>query len=310
MINKITTGAPGTPAGYTPAHDRQSAGIPSATAPAEGDSYIPERLSYTQMLTRAMWTGTGNGNPSVTGSPIQVLNAKLFNMSIAFGEMAQVPGTNAVSLELAFRSLAISLFEDADMERSSADTFLNNFFERMRNITGQNLRDTGMARAELAFHEAWNIMYFGDGGADEIAADMRQREAEQNRLMMEHLLWVARENAEVMRQWAEMEAEEAERWRKVMLIAARIARGDNVPLADRQFLMENSPGMYMIANTTRMQNDNPRDYESVLSNDRDNEQNLQYGGSNDGESGDVSATGGGVSASPSTSSNTAESAGQ
>jgi len=236
------------------------------------DLATQQRLSYSQMLIKGMKMGTGNGNPGFVGGKAQVLNAQLFNMSIAFGEIAIKPVTNSTSLELAFRQIALLLFENAGFEKESANIFLSRFFAGIMNITGQNLKDTGMARAELAFHEAWNIMYFGEGETQAVDDATRQSVAEQNRLMIEALLRAARDNAEIMRQRAEMEAEEAERWRKVMLIAARIARGDNVPLKDRQFLLENSPGMYMLANSTRAQNENPKDHKSLLSNDSSSQQ--------------------------------------
>ena len=47
-------------------------------------------------------------------------------------------------------------------------------------------------------------------------------------------------------------------------IAARIMRGDNVPQRDKDFLLEKNPGMYMLAMSTRnMNNDDPKDYDSL-----------------------------------------------
>jgi len=100
-----------------------------------------------------------------------------------------------------------------------------------------------------------------------------QSEEEFRRQMMQQMWESARENAEVFRQVAEMRAEEMEIMRKVMLIASRIAAGDNVPIQDKKFLMENSPGMYMLANSSRVPKDDPEDYNSVLS---DEEESVGY----------------------------------
>ena len=62
-------------------------------------------LTYTQRLEQGMMTGTGNGNPNFIGSPIQILNAKLFNLSIAFGEISNQSGTNNSALQRAFRAI-------------------------------------------------------------------------------------------------------------------------------------------------------------------------------------------------------------
>jgi len=257
---------------------------------------------YTQMLVHGMNNGTGNGNPGATGSPLQVLNAKLFNISIAFGEISNQNSTNSTVLHSAFMNLTLSLFDNAALEvhgnrgnphelaqiraeaRGLGETFLDRFFAGTRSITLQNLRDTGMALTELAFHEAINFVYFevgmrslgitdvtpGESVYFDLDGNTREilSEEEFRRLMIETLLRVARENAEVYRQWAEMHAEEAERWRKVVLIASRIASGNNVPPQDKAFLMEHSPGLYMMAITSQTANDDPTDYDSVLSDDR------------------------------------------
>jgi len=51
---------------------------------------------------------------------------------------------------------------------------------------------------------------------------------------------------------------------KCLKIARRIINGDNVPKRDDKFLFENYPGMHMRAWLLRRQNDDPKDYESVL----------------------------------------------
>ncbi|MDR0296016.1 MAG: hypothetical protein LBH91_07555, partial [Prevotellaceae bacterium] len=131
---------------------------------------------YTQRLVQGMNNGTGNGNPNATGRPIQVLNAKLFNISIAFGEISAQNTTNNNVLRSEFRTMILSIFDDAALAlhgeadaqkldqaraeaRSLAGTFLNKFFNWVDNITPQNLLNTGMSKAELAFHEAMNFTY-------------------------------------------------------------------------------------------------------------------------------------------------------
>jgi hypothetical protein len=142
------------------------------------------------------------------------------------------------------------------------------------------LSNTGMALSELAFHEAINFTYFEVGmgvlggtnltpgepvhwGLDGKPREV-QSEEEFRRATIEHLLMVARDNAEVFRQWAEMNAEEAERWQKIIEIAARIMRGDNVPQSDKAFLGEHSPGLLMMAMSSRNpDNENPTDYDAI-----------------------------------------------
>jgi hypothetical protein len=283
------------------------------------DERTMQMLKYTQMLVQGMINGTGNGNPNATGNPRQILNAKLFNISMAFGEISSQSSINIAALQNAFRDLALSLFEDAahavhsdiddDYElaqvlseaRSLGETFVDRFFIGIRSFTLQNLKDTNMTLSELSFHESWNFMYYEvgmvalGGPAVHISEDIPQHcEREFQRLMMEFLLQIARDNAEVYRQWAEMwaeiNAEDAERWRKIVLIAARIAAGDNVPPEDRAFLAQASPGMYMLANITHKENDNPKEHNRVTSGEGESAgYNQMNGGSGSQNSGGVGA---------------------
>ena len=288
---------------------REIADLLGFNAPITTTKTEAAELTHAQMLARGMMSGAGNGNPNLTGSPIQVLNAKLFNLSIAFGEIAAQSGTNINALRSEFRAMVLSLFDDAVLalhgktddvqklqqlraeSRSAAESFLNRFYNWMDTITEQNLRDTGMGRAELAFHEAMNFVYHEVGmavlgGTDAVAGKPQffgldgkpvvfQTEEEFRRLVMEALLDAARHNAEIKRQWAENNAKEAERWRKILLIAARIARGDNVPPQDRKFLLAHSPGMYMIANASQTENKNPQDHKSELSGNGQSTDNIE-----------------------------------
>lgn len=79
-----------------------------------------------------------------------------------------------------------------------------------------------------------------------------------------HFTAMLRQETERLRQEAEAIAEEAERMRKILLIASRIMAGDNVPPEDKEFLMEHAPQLYRIAILSRVENDNPTDYDSIL----------------------------------------------
>ena len=53
-----------------------------------------------------------------------------------------------------------------------------------------------------------------------------------------------------------------------MRIAGRIMRGDNVPQSDKDFLLEQNPGMYMLAMAARnLHNEDPKDYEALAKNE-------------------------------------------
>ena len=50
-----------------------------------------------------------------------------------------------------------------------------------------------------------------------------------------------------------------------MTIAARIMRGDNVPQSDKNFLIMQSPGLFMMAMSSRNpNNENPTDYDALV----------------------------------------------
>ena len=90
-------------------------------------------------------------------------------------------------------------------------------------------------------------------------AEMRERQAA-----------LRAERAELARQMEnarEAADAQAEYMRLLLLalrIAARIMRGDNVPQVDKDFLLEQNPGMYMLAMAARnMNNDDPKDYDAL-----------------------------------------------
>lgn len=60
--------------------------------------------------------------------------------------------------------------------------------------------------------------------------------------------------------------EASEFWRlqiKAMRIARRIINGDNVPVRDHRFLVEQNPGLYKTAVSLRRRNEDPKDYDAL-----------------------------------------------
>jgi len=287
------TGNTATPVSAQPTSAQTASGSVSNIATGEQATGI-ER--YTQMLSEAMMSGTGNGNPNLTGTPIQVLNAKLFNLSVAFGEMQNQSGVNRVGLELAFRDLTLSLFDEAAVAlhgssedqgnltqiradvRNLGQTFLGNFFGAVRDLTSENLANTGMTRTELAFHHAWNTTSLGLVGGTDIVEGTPQRigldgnpiepqsEEEFQRLTREMLLENMRRDMESARSMAESLAEGDRRWQQMLEIFRRMMRGDNVPQSDQDFLAMESPGLFMMVMAAQQENENPRDYEQLVNN--------------------------------------------
>ena len=65
------------------------------------------------------------------------------------------------------------------------------------------------------------------------------------------------------REQAEAQAEAFRKWRIALEIAARIMRGDNVPQSDKDFLLQQSPGLYKLAMSTRITKEDPEDLEAI-----------------------------------------------
>jgi len=75
---------------------------------------------------------------------------------------------------------------------------------------------------------------------------------------------ILRDNLEAAREAADAQAEHFRKMRIAFKIAARIMRGDNVPQQDKDFLLEQSPGLFKLAMTARrMDNDDPEDHEAL-----------------------------------------------
>ena len=69
---------------------------------------------------------------------------------------------------------------------------------------------------------------------------------------------------------AEKTAEGFEEFIQCLTIASRIMSGDKVPYSDQKFLQEKNPDLFFKASMLRQQKNNPKEYESVLS-DEENE---------------------------------------
>ena len=77
------------------------------------------------------------------------------------------------------------------------------------------------------------------------------------------------EQMDSARQTAEAQNEQFRNMQIAMEIAARIMRGDNVPLCDKEFLLEHSPGMFKLAMSARNHNNEDPEDHDALSRDRD-----------------------------------------
>ena len=81
-----------------------------------------------------------------------------------------------------------------------------------------------------------------------------------------------------MRETAEQQAEGTEKlcddMSKALEIFRRIVHGDHVPPQDEEFLMKYNSEMYMAAITARMENKDPKDYESLLDDEKDSTEGI------------------------------------
>jgi len=97
-----------------------------------------------------------------------------------------------------------------------------------------------------------------DNMADKIA-QMRERQ-EMLRIKFAEMA----KQTQAAREAARKEMEYFRLMRLAMEIAARIQRGDNVPQSDKEFLLKQSPGAYMLAMAARNQNnEDPKDHEAL-----------------------------------------------
>ena len=70
---------------------------------------------------------------------------------------------------------------------------------------------------------------------------------------------------------AEATADSFQEYVQCLTIASRIIAGDNVPISDQQFLQEKDPDLFFKASMLRQKKSDPEDYDSVLSDDEDEE---------------------------------------
>ena len=70
---------------------------------------------------------------------------------------------------------------------------------------------------------------------------------------------------------ADAAAEGFKEYAQCLTIASRIMSGDNVPVSDQQFLQEKEPDLFFKATMLRQQKTDPKDCDSVLSDDEDEE---------------------------------------
>ncbi len=92
------------------------------------------------------------------------------------------------------------------------------------------------------------------------AEEQAAKQKEQEQKMLEEELKSSKEQAEAMEDMFEAFA-------KCIKIAARITKGDIVPMKDIKFLAEHEPDMYKQAILMRMPNDHPRKHKSLIKDD-------------------------------------------
>lgn len=104
--------------------------------------------------------------------------------------------------------------------------------------------------------------------------ELKEREQEQE--MLEKQLEASRKEAESMEDMFEAFA-------KCIKIAARISKGDIVPMKDMKFLAEHEPDMYKQAILMRMPNDKPKKHKSLLDDDDEKTDEVSDSGSETSE---------------------------
>ena len=94
------------------------------------------------------------------------------------------------------------------------------------------------------------------------AEEQAAKQKEQEQKMLEEELKSSKEQAEAMEDMFEAFA-------KCIKIAARITKGDIVPMKDIKFLAEHEPDMYKQAILMRMPNDHPKKHKSLIKDDEE-----------------------------------------
>lgn len=93
-----------------------------------------------------------------------------------------------------------------------------------------------------------------------------------------------RRQLENSRKEAEAMEDEFEIFSKCMKIAARIQRGDIVPMKDMKYLAEHDPDMYKQAILLRIPNDHPKKHKSIIEDEDDKSEETQSSDSADSTS--------------------------
>ncbi len=93
--------------------------------------------------------------------------------------------------------------------------------------------------------------------------ERKQQKLDDKQDMQQQLDMLQRE-LENSRKQADAAADEFEIFTKCMKIAARITRGDIVPMKDMKYLAEHEPDLYKQAILMRMPNDHPKKHKSLV----------------------------------------------
>ena len=105
----------------------------------------------------------------------------------------------------------------------------------------------------------------------------KEKEQEQELDMLEKQLEASRKEAESMEDMYEA-------FSKCIKIAARISKGDIVPMKDMKYLAEHEPDMYKQAILMRMPNDKPKKHKSLVDDEDENTDEIQSSGDDAAES--------------------------
>jgi len=117
--------------------------------------------------------------------------------------------------------------------------------------------------------------------------ERKQQKLEEKQDMQQQLEMMQRE-LENSRKEAEAMEDEFEIFTRCMKIAARIQRGDIVPMKDMKYLAEHEPDLYKQAILMRMPNDHPKKHKSLLEDEDEQSEESQSSSSADSTSEDGS----------------------
>jgi hypothetical protein len=134
----------------------------------------------------------------------------------------------------------------------------------MKIIDGSQLfNPTPARRANTAFHTSGAAETSRIPQADTLNISDEARRALEERAMFLQWQENAREQAQQARETAKIQAEAHNALLIAFEIAARIMRGDIVPPDDINFLGETSPGLLMMAMSSRLENETPEEHDPL-----------------------------------------------